>query len=51
MADIKQPRHEEALSGVKASKARLMSEAEARRKEKTTRAGYEEDANHARRNE
>ena len=34
VADIKHPRHEEALSGVKASKARLMSEAEARRKEK-----------------
>ena len=34
MADIKHPRHEEALSGVKASKARLLSEAEARRKEK-----------------
>ena len=34
-ADIKHPRHEEALSGVKASKARLLSEAEARRKEKT----------------
>ena len=34
VADIKQPRHEEALSGVKASKARLLSEAEARRKEK-----------------
>ena len=33
-ADIKHPRHEEALSGVKASKARLLSEAEARRKEK-----------------
>ena len=33
VADIKHPRHEEALSGVKASKARLMSEAEARRKE------------------
>ena len=33
-ADIKHPRHEEALSDVKASKARLMSEAEARRKEK-----------------
>ena len=30
----KHPRHEKALSGVKASKARLMSEAEARRKEK-----------------
>ena len=34
VADIKHPRHEEALSGVKASKARLLSEAEARRKEK-----------------
>ena len=34
MADIKHPRHEEALLGVKASKARLLSEAEARRKEK-----------------
>ena len=33
VADIKHPRHEEALSGVKASKARLLSEAEARRKE------------------
>ena len=34
MADIKHPRHEEALSDVKASKACLLSEAEARRKEK-----------------
>ena len=34
VADIKHPRHEEALSGVKASKAILLSEAEARRKEK-----------------
>ena len=34
VADIKHPRHEEALSVVKASKARLLSEAEARRKEK-----------------
>ena len=34
MAEIKHPRHEEALSSVKASKACLMSEAEARRKEK-----------------
>ena len=34
VADIKHPRHEEASSGVKASKARLLSEAEARRKEK-----------------
>ena len=33
-ADIKHPRHEEALSGAKASKARLLSEAEARRKDK-----------------
>ena len=34
VADIKHPRHEEALSGVKASKATLLSEAEARRKDK-----------------
>ena len=34
VADIQHPRHEEALSGVKASKARLLSEAEARRKDK-----------------
>ena len=34
VADIKHPRHEGALSGVKASKARLLSEAEARRKDK-----------------
>ena len=34
VADIKHPRHEEALSGVKASNARLLSEAEARSKEK-----------------
>ena len=34
VADIKNPRHEEALSGTKASKARLLSEAEARKKEK-----------------
>ena len=34
VAVIKHPRHEEALSGVKASKARLLSEAEARKKEK-----------------
>ena len=34
VADIKHPRHEEALSGVKASKARLLSEAETRRKDK-----------------
>ena len=33
VADIKHPRHEEALSGVKASKARLLSEEEARRKD------------------
>ena len=34
VADIKHPRHEKVLSGVKASKSRLMSEAEARRKKK-----------------
>ena len=34
MADSKHPRHEEALSGVKASRAHLMIEAKARRKEK-----------------
>ena len=34
VADIKHPRHEEALSGVEAGKARLLSEAEARRKDK-----------------
>ena len=34
VADIKHPRHEEALSGVKASKDRLLSEAEARSKDK-----------------
>ena len=34
VTDIKHPRHEEALSGVKASKVRLLSEAEARRKDK-----------------
>ena len=34
VADIKHPRHEEALSGVKASKACLFSGADARRKEK-----------------
>ena len=33
VAGIKHPRHKEALSGVKASKARLMSEAEARTKQ------------------
>ena len=46
VADIKHPRHEEALSGVKASKARLLSEAEARRKDnrQTARAGDEENA-------
>ena len=33
LADAKHPRHEEALSGVKASRARLMNEAESRRKE------------------
>ena len=34
VADIKHPRHEEALSGVKASKARPLSEAEASGKDK-----------------
>ena len=34
VADIKHPKHEEALSGVKASKARLLSETEERRKDK-----------------
>ena len=33
VADAKHPRHEEALSGVKASRARLMNEVESRRKE------------------
>ena len=33
VADAKHPRHEEALSGVKASRARLTNEAESRRKE------------------
>ena len=36
VADAKHPRHEEALSGVKASRARLMNEAESRRKETTS---------------
>ena len=35
VADAKHPRHEEALSGVKASRARLMNEAESRTKEAT----------------
>ena len=35
VADAKHPRHEETLSGVKASRARLMNEAESRRKETT----------------
>ena len=35
VADVKHPHHEEALSGVKASRARLMNEAEFRRKETT----------------
>ena len=34
-ADTKHPRHEEALPGVKASRARLMNEPESRRKETT----------------
>ena len=36
VADAKHPRHEEAFSGVKASRARLMNEAESRKKEVTT---------------
>ena len=35
LADAKHPSHEEALSGVKATRARLMNEAESRRKETT----------------
>ena len=35
VADAKHPRHEQALLGVKASRARLMNEAESRRKETT----------------
>ena len=35
VADAKYPRHKEALSGVKASRARLMNEAESRKKEVT----------------
>ena len=35
LADAKHPHHEEALSGVNASRARLMNEAESRRKETT----------------
>ena len=35
VADAKHPRNEEALSGVKASRARLMNEAESRRKDTT----------------
>ena len=35
VADANHPRHEEALSGVKASRARLMNEAESRKKEVT----------------
>ena len=35
VADAKHPRHEEALSGVKTSRARLMNEVESRRKETT----------------
>ena len=41
VADIKHPRHEEALSGVKASKARLLSEAEARHAEKRNRKSWQ----------
>ena len=49
VADIKHPRHEEALSGVKASKARLLNEAEARREGQTSRAGGKENASGNRR--
>ena len=44
VADIKHPRHKEALSGVKASKARLLSEAEARRKDKPQELVAKKDA-------
>ena len=43
VADIKHPRHEEALPGVKASKGRLMRKGSPEERE-TTRAGYKEDA-------
>ena len=36
VADAKHPRHEEAVSGVKANRARLMNEVESRKKEVTT---------------
>ena len=36
VADAKHPRHEEALSGVKACRARLMNEAESRKKDVTS---------------
>ena len=35
VVDAKQPRHKETLSGVKVSRARLMNEAESRKKEVT----------------
>ena len=44
VADLKHPRHEEALSGVKSSKACLLSEAEARRKEKPLELATKKDA-------
>ena len=44
VVDIKYPRHEEALSGVKASKACLLSEAEALRKEKPLELATKKDA-------
>ena len=50
VADIKHPRHEEALAGVKASKVRLMRKGSPEERE-TTSAGYEENASRARRNE
>ena len=42
VADIKHPRHEEVLSGLKASKARLLSEVEDN--EETEETGNKEDA-------
>ena len=49
MADIKHPRHEEALSGGNASKALLLSEAEAQERE-AARFGDKEKAGSNRRN-
>ena len=44
VADIKHPRLEEALSGVKASKARLLNEMEARRKDKPQELAMKKNA-------